>query len=148
VLSTPVPEEQGPQILNVEIDTGHILDGEVRDGQAKGFHHREGGFDPVDSQLDEITALPDKNGIYEGEVSVRDPETRAMVPKDAPSTFFPDDMTKGEVEQAIKNAYEKRYDQRRSEGPFEGPSGEGFKIRGRVEDGVAVAAWPLRVPGG
>ncbi|MGI9510480.1 MAG: EndoU domain-containing protein [Geminicoccaceae bacterium] len=146
VVSTPIPKEQGPQIVNVEVNTDHILNGEIEAGEAKGFHHRVGGYDPVNAQLDEVIGLPDRNGVYEGEVSVRDPETGKMVPKDAPSTFFPDRMTGGEVEQAIKNAYEKRYDQKRSDGPFEGPSGEGFRIEGHSKNGVVTAAWPVYAP--
>jgi len=143
VMSTPIQEEQGVQILNIEINKGHILDGEIVAGEAKGFHHRVGGFDPANAELDELTRPPDKNGVYEGEVSVRDPETGKMVPKDFPSTFFPDRMTGQEVEQAIQNAYEKRYDQKQSDGPFEGPSGHGFRIRGHAESGNVKAAWPI-----
>jgi hypothetical protein len=134
---------------NVNIDTGHILNGEVKVGRngtprSVGFHLREGGQDLPGARVSSITQPPNATGVYKGRVEVQNPADGSWVAKNAESTFYPDKMTASDVEAAIRHAYADAL--RRGEvvgDRFTGDSGLGFKIQGFVKDGVMATAYPL-----
>ena len=125
-----------PPINLVHIDFGEIN----RHGEAVGYHHRPNGMDPDGARVLQIIQSPDASGVYRG----RDPASGAWVRKKAPSTFFPDAMPDPDVVNAILAAFHNS--QRRSDGPFVGPSGRGFMIEGWFQNGRINAAYPLRGP--
>lgn len=127
------------------IDIAHIATGEInRAGQAVGYHDRPGGIDPPGARVRHLVQPPDAQGIYRALVAIRDPATGAWVDKLAPSTFFPDALTRPAVIAAILAAF--RRSRPEPDGRFVGPSGSGFAIEGWYHQGRIVAAYPLRGP--
>jgi Bacterial EndoU nuclease len=123
----------------------HIEYGEInRRGEAVGYHHRPNGDDPEGARVVEVVQPPDAKGVYRAQVALRDPATGAWVHKGAPSTFYPDSMTQGQVIEAILAAF--KAGQFRPVGQFVGPSGHGFVIQGWYQCGRINAAYPLRGP--
>lgn len=103
--SLPTQAKSNP----VPVNQAHVFDGEVnKRGQAVGFHHRSGGKDPSTATMTKATSDPDHQGIYTGKVAVNDPKTGTQVPKRAESTFYPDDKTPKEINNAIQGAYVNR----------------------------------------
>ncbi len=125
------------------IDWGHISHGRINArGEAVGYHYRPGGVDPPDARVVHIFAPPDRNGVYEAAVELRDPASGHWVEKLEPSSFFPDAMRDPEVIRAILTAF--RAGHLRADGRFIGPSGSGFRVEGWYERGHIEAAYPLR----
>jgi len=123
----------------------HIEFGEInRRDEAVGFHHRPNGVDPAAAQVVQIVQPPDANGVYRARVASRDPATGEWVRKKAPSTFYPDAMTREDVIEAVLAAF--RAADIRHNGQFVGPSGRGFAIEGWYQNGRINAAYPLRGP--
>jgi hypothetical protein len=123
----------------------HIDYGEINGrGEAVGYHHRPNGVDPPGARVHRIVQPPDVSGIYRARVALRDPATGAWIDKKAPSTFFPDAMSDGEVIEVVLAAFQAG--RRRSDGHFIGASGRGFTIEGWYQDGRINAAYPLRGP--
>lgn len=132
--------ETEPPINLVHIELGEI---NHRD-EAVGYHHRPNGVDPPGARVTRVVQPPDATGIYRARVALRDPATGAWVQKKAPSTFFPDVMSSGEVVEAILAAF---HDARAGNGGwFVGRSGSGFAIEGWYQNGRINAAYPLRGP--
>ena len=129
-----------PPINLVHIDFGEIN----RHGEAVGYHHRPNGMDPDGARVLQIIQPPDPNGVYRARVALHDPATGAWVRKKAPSTFFPDAMSDPDVVSAILSAFHDG--ERRNDGQFVGPSGNGFMIEGWFQNGRINAAYPLRGP--
>ena len=128
------------------VATEHILDGEINPhGKAVGFHHRPGGSDPPTSHLDQVTGGPNASGIYVGKVQVFDPAKNIWVQKKAKSSFYPDNMSPAEIEQAIQTSYEDAVAKGEvlPNGKFEGESGKGFSIGGYAKDGKIATAYPI-----
>lgn len=127
------------------INLAHIDFGEInRHGEAVGYHHRPNGIDPPEAKVVAIVQPPDANGVYRARVSLRDPATGEWLSKKAPSTFYPDAMSDGEVVSAILAAF--RDGRMRRGGQFVGASGRGFMIEGWYQSGRINAAYPLRGP--
>lgn len=129
-----------------KIDMAHIADGHLNaSGRAVGFHARPGGVDPVTSRMVTQTRPANAEGVYTGRVEVRDPASGNWVAKKAESSFYPDAMSKGEVEQAIRTAYADalRTNKVTPAGKFLGDSGHGFQIEGYSGNGNIRTAYPL-----
>ncbi|HMD62399.1 MAG TPA: EndoU domain-containing protein [Stellaceae bacterium] len=127
------------------INLRHIELGEINHrGEAVGYHHRPNGLDPPGAQVLRIVQPPDANGIYRARVALRDPATGAWVQKKAPSTFFPDAMSTGDVVEAVLAAF--HHAEAGNRGQFVGPSGRSFAIEGWHQSGRINAAYPLRGP--
>jgi hypothetical protein len=123
----------------------HIEFGEInRRGEAVGYHYRPNGVDPPGARVVRVVQPPDSNGVYRARVTLRDPASGAWLPKKAPSTFYPDAMTRDEVVDAILAAF--HASEGRQDGQFVGPSGRGFAIEGWYQGGRINAAYPLRGP--
>jgi hypothetical protein len=134
----------------VEIEIGHILTGELRfkpDGSVKkavGFHLREGGQDLATARVKQIIEQPNAAGVYQAKVQIKNPADGSWVDKSGKSTFYPDHMTPGDVETAVRNAYADalRNGNVTTAGRFEGDGGLGFKIVGFVENNSMSTAYP------
>jgi hypothetical protein len=127
------------------INLRHIEDGEINHrGDAVGYHHRPNGLDPPGARLLRIVQPADGSGVYRAIVALQDPDTGAWVRKKAPSTFFPDMMSAGDVVEAILEAFHRG--ERGATGQFIGPSGRGFAIEGWFQHGRINAAYPLQGP--
>jgi Bacterial EndoU nuclease len=123
----------------------HIDYGEINGrGEAVGYHHRPNGVDPPGARVQRIVQPPDVSGIYRARVALRDPATGAWIDKKAPSTFFPDAMSDGEVIESVLAAFQAG--RRLSDGHFVGASGRGFTIEGWYQNGRINAVYPLRGP--
>jgi EndoU nuclease-like protein len=123
----------------------HIELGEINHrGEAVGYHHRPNGLDPPDARVVRIVQPPDDEGVYRARVALRDPATGAWIQKKAPSTFYPDTMSTGDVVEAILAAFHRA--EPGNSGQFVGPSGRGFTIEGWYQGGRINAAYPLRMP--
>ena len=120
----------------------HIEEGEInRRGEAVGYHHRPNGADPPGARVLLIVQPPDASGVYRAIVALQEPATGTWLRKKAPSTFYPDAMSTGEVVEAILEAF---HHAEPGGGQFLGPSGRGFAIEGWYQHGRINAAYPLR----
>jgi Bacterial EndoU nuclease len=127
------------------INLVHIEIGEINNrGEAVGYHHRPKGVDPPGARVLRIVQPPDAKGIYRARVALRDRATGTWVQKKAPSTFYPDTMSTGEVVEAILAAF--HYAEAGNEGRFVGLTSRGFAIEGWFQNGRINAAYPLRGP--
>src|SRR5207302_10621538 len=113
-------------------------------GEAVGYHHRPNGVDPPGARVMRMVQPPDATGIYRARIALRDPTTGAWVQKKAPSTFFPEAMSTGDVVEAILAAFHQA--QAGNGGRFVGPTSRGFAIEGWYQNGRINAAYPLRGP--
>ena len=141
--SAPAPElETGEPWSDTDpaINLHHIFEGEInRRGKPVGFHSRPGGEAPSRARVTRIVDGPNDEGVYIADVEI---QTRSGRWQGKRSTFFPDEMGRDEVVQAILHAWEdgKKF----NDGRFRGDSGEGFTIEGRtLEDGRINTAYPI-----
>ncbi|WP_164465913.1 EndoU domain-containing protein [Actinoplanes teichomyceticus] len=81
----------------------HTLMGE-RDGRASGFHHRPNGVDPAGAKLIRVTKRDERTGVYEGQVAIANRRNGEWHLKQK-STFFPDDWTPEQVDNAVDRAF-------------------------------------------
>ncbi|MDG4778216.1 EndoU domain-containing protein [Micromonospora sp. WMMD961] len=82
----------------------HTLLGE-RDGRASGWHHRPGGIDPPGAKLLKVTRRDTRTGVYNGRVAFQNRRTGAWREKRGGSTFFPDDWTPAQVDNAVNRGF-------------------------------------------
>jgi hypothetical protein len=125
------------------INEGHVFEGEInRKGRPVGFHSRPGGRDPRGARVVQVVSRPNRQGVYEARVEIRDPESGRWLGKR--STMFPDSMSREEVVRAILNAYRQRTTGKseRFRGPSD-PSGKGFTIEGYLLRGDINTAYPI-----
>jgi hypothetical protein len=132
----------------IQLKLQHVLTGEInKSGKAVGFHSRPGGIDPPSARLTQRTNAPDVNGVYRGKVEVFDPNKGVWVPKKAQSTFFPDNMTHKQIENAVRNAYADALRNGNVNGSsWTGKSGLGFDISGYVDGNTITSAFPIYTP--
>ena len=113
-----------------KINLTHIFDGEInKNDKPVGFHARPLGKDPETkgNKLAGLIAVidkPNKYGVYTANVWIRQKN------KTKKSTFYPDKMSRGEVIQAILQAY--KNGKFLSGDKFRGLSGKGFTIEGYI----------------
>ena len=119
------------------VNVTHIFEGEInKRGKPTGFHSRPGGRDPRNARVVRITDRPNRAGVYTAEVEIR--SGSQWLPKR--STFYPDQLDREAVIQAVLNAY------RNSRGggeKFRGPSGQGFTIEGYYQNGRINTDYPI-----
>ncbi len=151
--SAPSASEPPPPASAPELETGkpwsdtdpainlhHIFEGEInRRGKPVGFHSRPDGEDPSAARVVRIVDGPNGEGVYIADVEI---QTRSGRWQGKRSTFYPDEMSRDEVIQAILHAWENGEKLRDSR--FRGDSGEGFIIEGRtLENGRINTAYPI-----
>lgn len=125
------------------INETHVFEGEInRRGRPVGFHSRPGGRNPRGARVVQVVSRPNREGVYEARVEIRDPESGRWLGKR--STMFPDAMSREEVVRAILHAYRQRTTGKaeRFRGPS-GPSGNGFTIEGYLVRGDINTAYPI-----
>ena len=124
-----------------QINIAHIFHGEInRRGKPTGFHSRPGGKNPRDARVIKIMSPPNRAGVYTARVKIWDGRQQRWKKKF--STFFPNDMNRQEVIEAILHAYHHR--QKKSNRPWRGPSGHGFIIQGYLTNrGGINTAFPI-----
>ena len=122
------------------INETHLFEGYINQkGDPVGFHARPGGRDPGNARMAAVTEPPNKAGVYAARVEIRASGGRWLSKQ---STFFPDKMTRKEVVEAVRHAYQN--DTSRKSGKFSGPSGKGFTIEGYLlHDGKINTAFPV-----
>ena len=125
------------------INATHIFLGEInRSGKPTGYHARPGGKDPKSARVARIKQSPNRAGVYTASVEIRDPASGRW--KEKFSSMFPDQLSHGEVVQAILHAYEHR--EKGKDQPWRGPSGLGFPIQGyTLRDGRINTAFPVYI---
>ncbi|HYG61317.1 MAG TPA: EndoU domain-containing protein [Thermoanaerobaculia bacterium] len=122
------------------INAAHVFEGEInRKGRPVGFHSRPGGRDPRGARVSQVVSRPNRQGVYEARVEIRDPESGRWLGKR--STMFPDSLSREEVVRAILNAYRQRTTGKAER--FRGPSGRGFTIEGYLLRGDINTAYPI-----
>jgi hypothetical protein len=90
----------------VNINTTHIFQGEInRRGAAVGYHHRANGKDKANARMIKIISPVNRQGIYVGQVEIKNPQTGQWVRKSGISSFFPDRWTEGQVTSEIQGAF-------------------------------------------
>ena len=138
-VSVPSGEEEWSD-TDPAINLAHVFEGEInRRGKPTGFHSRPGGTNPAGARVARRISGPNALGVYIAEVEVRNGSGRWLRKT---STFFPDDMSRDEVVEAILHAWEERRDLGGDK--FQGPSGKGFTIEGyALDDGGINTAYPL-----
>ncbi len=137
----PARLQKGWSRTRPEINLTHVFFGEInRKGKPVGFHSRPGGHDPASARVVRIRSGPNRAGVYTAEVEIRDPRSGEWKRKF--SSIFPDRMNQRQVIDAILHAYNNRKKGRDT--PWEGPSGEGFRIQGYVSrKGGINTAFPV-----
>lgn len=122
------------------INLHHIFEGEInRRGKPVGYHSRPGGEDPSGARVTRIVDEPNGEGVYIADVEIQARSGRWQGKR---STFFPDEMSRDEIVQAILHAWENG--QKFPDDRFRGDSGEGFTIEGRtLRDGRINTAYPI-----
>lgn len=126
---------------NPEINLWHVFEGEInRSGKPVGYHSRPGGQDPANARIKSIRDKPNRAGVYTATIEIRDGNQW----KNKFSSFFPDDMSRDDVVDAVLNAYNNSNNPNAQ--PFEGPSGLGFTIQGYTSGrGGINTAFPVFV---
>ena len=75
-----------------------------------------------------------------------DKATGNTIPKDKPSTFFPDDWNRLKVSDEIRSAYQNALANNKIQsenGKWVGMSNSGYKIAGYFNNGTVNTAYPL-----
>lgn len=107
------------------INLWHIFEGEVnRSGKVVGYHSRPGGQDPGNARVVAVRDGPNSKGVYTATIEIRNGNRW----DEKFSSFFPDSMSRGDVIDAVLNAY-KNSDNPKAQ-PWSGPSGLGFTVQG------------------
>jgi len=118
----------------------HITNGYFSDSTGKpvGFHSAPGGVVPEGRRIDEIISV-NNNGTYRAEVSFQQSDG-TWISKNVPiHTMFPDLWSGPEVTHAVEQAFNNH--SVLPNGMWEG-SYDGVTIRGYMNDGVPVTAFP------
>jgi hypothetical protein len=84
----------------------HTMFGE-RGDRPGGFHHRPGGQNPPGARVIRVTRRDPRTGVYEARVAMQDRSTGQWHEKTRISTFFPDDWTPEQVDNAVTGAFAK-----------------------------------------
>ncbi|HVR95180.1 MAG TPA: EndoU domain-containing protein [Thermoanaerobaculia bacterium] len=122
------------------INETHVFHGEInKRGKPVGFHSRPGGRNPKGARVVDVTRKPNREGVYEARVEIRDSRSGRWLEKR--STLFPDAMDRDQVIRAILNAWRHRTTGQAQK--FRGPSGRGFTIEGYLLDGDINTAYPI-----
>jgi hypothetical protein len=142
-VGTPMPDPEDPDGDGPDINVDHIFRGEInaRDN-AVGFHYRGSTYHQGYARVIEITKSRNSQGIFEATVEIYNPNTGQWVPKQAPSTFFPDSWTAEQVLMEIRGAFINKT----PVGTYgwRGFSPSGLSIQGFIDDfGNISTAWPL-----
>jgi hypothetical protein len=122
------------------INETHIFEGQInRKGDPVGYHSRPGGKDPASARVVAVNDPPNKAGVYTARVEIRKPNGPWL---SKTSTFFPDGMSREDVNQAILHTYRNNTSSKPPK--FSGPSGKGFTIEGYLlPDGRINTAFPV-----
>ena len=123
------------------INETHAFNGEInKRGRPVGFHARPAGKDPANAGVIKIERGPNRFGVYEARVEIRESFFHKWLTKR--STMFPDTMSRQAVIDAILHAYRNRATGDSLK--FRGPSGLGFTIEGYLlQDGRINTAYPI-----
>lgn len=126
---------------NPEINLTHIFNGQINSkGKPVGFHSRPGGSDPQGARISKHLSGPNQYGVYTARVEILDNRSKKW--KQKFSTFYPDNMSKENVLNAILHAWNNRQPGKNQ--PWQGPSGHGFVIQGYLNQrGNINTAFPL-----
>lgn len=121
----------------------HIFNGEINTrGKAVGYHYE--GIEPTDGcTILGTKTVPDRNGVYEAQVSVNG------VAKRGGSTFFPREWSPQQVVNAVNKACENRYHVPPQPNRYEGTLPSGLKIQMYLNDGRPPkirSAFPIKEP--
>ena len=120
----------------------HIFEGDIRRGQAGGYHYDMG--EGTSGSIIEGTKSPALNdaGVYKAKVEVNGILKKA---NRGESTFFPDRMSPQEVVDAINEAYERRQFKVKTRNTYEGFSKNGMKITMYLDsDEKIISAYPSK----
>ena len=122
-----------------EINLWHIFDGEInRKGKPVGFHSRPNGQNPANARIQSIRSKPNSKGVYTANIEIRDGNQW----KSKFSSFFPDNMSREQVVDAVMHAYKNSKNPKKQ--PWSGPSGQGFQIQGYTTSrGGINTAFPI-----
>lgn len=123
------------------INQWHIFDGEInRKGKPVGFHSRPNGQDPARARIVNIKSKPNRAGVYTATIEVQDGQRWLQ----KFSSFFPDNMSREEVIEAVLHAYKNSKNPKAQ--PWRGPSGHQFQIEGyTLSKGDINTAFPIYV---
>jgi hypothetical protein len=132
--------ERGWSRSEPEVNLTHIFFGEInRSGKPVGYHSRPGGRDHAGARVARIQAGPNRAGVYTARVEIAAPGGGW---REKFSSFFPDRMDQGQVLEAVLHAYRNRNPGQ--DRPWEGPSGQGFRVQGYVSSrGGINTAFPV-----
>jgi len=98
------------------INLHHVFQGEINgSGKPVGFHSRPGGRDPATARVVRVKDGPNRAGVYTASIEIRDGSQW----KEKFSSFFPDNMSIDQVNEAILAAYENRTSKTKQ--PWRGP---------------------------
>ncbi|MCF8469059.1 MAG: EndoU domain-containing protein [Sneathiella sp.] len=123
------------------INLTHIFKGQInKHGKPVGFHDASRVVEPDGSKIKKIVSGPNKAGVYTAIVEIYDPGEKKW--KEKFSSFYPDDLSKQQIIEAILNAIS--HDMLQSSAKWRGPSGHGFMIEGyRTRTGAIATAYPV-----
>lgn len=121
------------------INLHHVFEGEInRKGKPTGFHSRPSGQDPSNARLKGVKDKPNRYGVYTANIEVKDGGQW----KSKFSSFFPDELSRGEVIDVILNAYNNS--KNKNNQPWEGPSGSGYRVQGYTSNSGGInTAFPI-----
>jgi Bacterial EndoU nuclease len=110
---------------------------------AAGFHHQAPGTESNARIVPGTQSAPDRHGVYEGRVEIKDPATGQWVRKTAQSTFFPKTWTRSEVRTAILDAFANRTDV--GNGRWTGRLSTGMRVTGYLDEARRItSAYPVK----
>ncbi|MPZ87466.1 MAG: PrsW family intramembrane metalloprotease [Nitriliruptorales bacterium] len=125
------------------IDVNPLFRGWIdRRGRVLGLHHRGSIGSHMTARLVPGTqTAPDVNGVYQGTVTLRDPDSGEWMHSSVPSSFFPDHWSRAQVLREIRGALEvARFEGLR----WEGMSPSGVRVKGQLDgDGTVRTAYPV-----
>ncbi|MCY1138008.1 EndoU domain-containing protein [Actinoplanes sp. Pm04-4] len=139
-----------PDRMNPHFTTHTIGGGDLKPGKTKGtgYHYRPGGQDFPGRRLMPGTKVTYGNGVYEAKVEFFDPTLnppagawKGKAGNKGFSTFFPDDWTPAQVDNAVSGAF-------KNSTPFPGGmwagTYNGVTIRGYYDEaGGFTHGWPV-----
>ncbi len=117
----------------------HIFEGTVnKKGEASGYHY-DGIEGTAGEIIDGTKSAPDKNGVYEAQVTVNGIKKSG---NGGYSTFYPEDLSPQEVVDMINEAYENR--EHIGGNTYAGVAGDIEIDMYLTDDGMIISAFPIK----
>ena len=127
-----------------KFDWDHVLRGEIRGGNATGFH-AEQAADGVARISPDAHIHNYPNGVYQAKVQIWNANSRRWKSKSRPSSFFPADWSIARIKYEVIEAFKRRISKAENSREWVGTSPSGIEIGGYADE-TRVTFFPIGVP--